>query len=532
MLASVFSPTACLRPPDIIRAVKTIDKQTVFNLILMHKHLSGLSVKDDRQTGPPSLSEIGSSITVNFWIVGQKRRAARRKSGSRSRLSVSRGRRGGVFMNIKSILTKKRDGGRLSREEIRFFVRGYVDGSIPDYQASALLTSVFIRGMDDRETTDLTLEMADSGDKLDLSAIPGIKVDKHSTGGVGDKVTLITLPMVASLGIPVAKLSGRGLGSTGGTIDKLHSIPGMRTDLAAEEFIGNVKSLSMALMEQTADLCPADKKLYALRDVTATVDSIPLIASSVMSKKIAAGAQKILLEVTCGSGSFMKTRADAEKLAGIMVRIGRLAGRETTAVITGMDQPLGCACGNAVEIIETVEALKGNGSRDVMEVCLEIGAHMLRMAEAGDDLPVLKERLLGQIRSGKALDKFREFIQSQGGDASFIEDPSALPAARGKEIIRAEKDGYISSINGEALGNAVVAAGGGRIKKEDAIDYSAGLLIHRKIGDQVKAGDPLYTVLYNDPARLKAALEASGDAYRIGGEPVPRPAEILGVIAE
>lgn len=394
-------------------------------------------------------------------------------------------------MRMYDVIAKKRDGGELTREEIAYFIHGYVKGEIPDYQASALAMAVYLRGMTARETAWLTMEMEHSGDTVDLSSVEGIKADKHSTGGVGDKTTLVLAPIVASLGVRMAKMSGRGLGHTGGTIDKLESIPGLRTDLSRDEFLGIVRDIGLCIVAQSGNLVPADKKLYALRDVTATVESVPLIASSIMSKKLAAGADCILLDVKTGSGAFMKTLEESRVLAKAMVEIASHAGRRAAALITEMDRPLGCAVGNALEVMEACETLQGRGPDDLTELCLELAAGILVMAGKAENLEQAGRLAHGQIANGQAFEKFRQMIQAQGGDVSALTDYDALLAPVVRYEVRARQEGFLQSLNTEQCGIASVALGAGREKKEDAIDYSAGILLKKKPGDFVHAGDVL-----------------------------------------
>lgn len=394
-------------------------------------------------------------------------------------------------MRMYDVIAKKRDGGELTREEIAYFIHGYVKGEIPDYQASALAMAVYLRGMTARETAWLTMEMEHSGDTVDLSSVEGIKADKHSTGGVGDKTTLVLAPIVASLGVRMAKMSGRGLGHTGGTIDKLESIPGLRTDLSRDEFLGIVRDIGLCIVAQSGNLVPADKKLYALRDVTATVESVPLIASSIMSKKLAAGADCILLDVKTGSGAFMKTLEESRVLAKAMVEIASHAGRRAAALITEMDRPLGCAVGNALEVMEACETLQGRGPDDLTELCLELAAGILVMAGKAENLEQAGRLAHGQIANGQAFEKFRQMVQAQGGDVSALTDYDALLAPVVRYEVRAKQEGFLQSLNTEQCGIASVALGAGREKKEDAIDYSAGILLKKKPGDFVHAGDVL-----------------------------------------
>ncbi|MDE7044760.1 MAG: pyrimidine-nucleoside phosphorylase, partial [Acetatifactor sp.] len=397
-------------------------------------------------------------------------------------------------MRMYDIIMKKRNGGELSRDEIDFFVEGYTKGEIPDYQVSALMMAIYFRKMTEGETLALTMAMANSGDMLDLSRIDGIKVDKHSTGGVGDKTSLALTPMVAACGIPVAKMSGRGLGHTGGTIDKLESFSGFSTALTTEQFIDNVNRIGIAIMGQTADLAPADKKLYALRDVTATVDNMSLIASSIMSKKLAAGADAIVLDVKTGSGAFMKEEADAKALAEEMVRLGRNAGRTTIAVISDMDQPLGYAVGNALEVKEAIETLKGNGPKDFVELCMTLGSQMLIAGGKARDKEEAFAKLHAVIEDGSALKKLAEFVEAQGGDPRAVYDTELLPKASVIREIKSPAEGYISHIACDEVGICSLILGGGRETKESGIDLSVGIVLQKKAGDFVKKGDTLAVI--------------------------------------
>lgn len=417
-------------------------------------------------------------------------------------------------MNIQEIIAKKRDRKKLNKDEIEFFIKEYTKGNIEDYQASALVMAIYLNGMDMEETTNLTLSMAHSGDILDLSEL-GIVVDKHSTGGVGDKVTLILVPIIASLGVPVAKMSGKGLGYTGGTIDKLESIPGYNTNVSEKEFIENVKKIGISLIGQTLNLAPADKKIYALRDATSTTESIPLIASSIMSKKIAAGANKIVLDVTYGSGAFMKTKEKAQELAETMTKIGKLAKRETIAVITPMNQPLGRNVGNILEVVEAVEALKGNMELDVKKVVLELGSIMLKLAGKGENLKENSILMLENIRSGKAFEKFKELVQNQGGDITYIENTEKFEKAKYIVPVKAKKSGIITGLPAEKIGKLSVFLGAGRMKKEDSIDYTAGIELNKKLLDKVNPGEVIATIHTNDKEKAKEAENKIQDIYEI-----------------
>lgn len=400
-------------------------------------------------------------------------------------------------MRMVDIIEKKRDGQELTTAEINFFIEGYTKGEIPDYQASALAMAIYFQDMNDRERADLTRAMVESGDTIDLSAIDGVKVDKHSTGGVGDTTTLVLAPLVASLGVPVAKMSGRGLGHTGGTIDKLESIAGFHVELTREQFIDLVNRDKVAIIGQSGNLTPADKKLYALRDVTGTVNSIPLIASSIMSKKIAAGADAIVLDVKTGDGAFMKTQEDAEELAHAMVRIGNHVGRKTIAIISDMSQPLGFAIGNALEVKEAIETLQGKGPKDLTELVLTLGSQMVILAGKAKTSEEAKEMLLDAIHSGKALAKFKEFLANQGGDASIVDDLTKLPQAKYKIELPAKQSGYISRMVADEIGVASMILGAGRATKEDVIDLAVGLVLHKKVGDKVEEGESILTIYSN-----------------------------------
>lgn len=400
-------------------------------------------------------------------------------------------------MRMVDLIEKKRDGKTLTTEEINFIINGFTDGSVPDYQMSAFAMAVFLKGMTEKEYSDLTMAMVHSGDTIDLSNIEGIKVDKHSTGGVGDTTTLVLGPLVASLDVPVAKMSGRGLGHTGGTIDKLEAVEGFHVELTEEEFTKQVNDIKVAVIGQTGDLTPADKKLYALRDVTATVNSIPLISSSIMSKKIAAGADAIVLDVKTGAGAFMKDIDDARDLAKAMVKIGNNVGRQTVAIISDMSQPLGFAIGNALEVKEAIDTLKGEGPKDLEELCLILGSQMVVLAKKAETLDEARAKLIENMKNGKALEVFKQFLIAQGGNGSIVDDPSKLPQAKYIKEVVAKEDGYVSRIVADAVGTAAMKLGAGRATKESVIDLAVGLMLNKKVGDAVKKGESLVTVYSN-----------------------------------
>ncbi|WMJ88083.1 pyrimidine-nucleoside phosphorylase [Anaerocolumna sp. MB42-C2] len=418
-------------------------------------------------------------------------------------------------MGMYDLIMKKKSGKTLTEEEITYIVNGFTKGEIPDYQMSAFLMAVCLKGMNKAETIALTMAMAHSGDMLDLSEIEGIKVDKHSTGGVGDKTSLVLSPMVAALGVPVAKMSGRGLGHTGGTIDKLESFPGFSTAIPTRQFIENVNRMKMAIVGQTANLAPADKKIYALRDVTATVDNISLIASSIMSKKIASGADVIVLDVKTGSGAFMKTLEDSIALAEAMVEIGNGVGRETYAVITDMNQPLGRAVGNSIEVAEAIQTLNGNGPEDLLEVSLTLGSYMLLGAKRAGSVEEARKLLQQTISDRSALNKLGEFVRTQGGDNSAVYNTELFPKASIMEEVIADREGYISKIFTDEVGMTSLVLGGGRETKDSIIDLSVGIYIHKKLGDKVKAGESLATLYGNNAEKVKAAKERYRKAYTI-----------------
>ena len=432
-------------------------------------------------------------------------------------------------MRMYDILQKKRYGGELTPEEISFFVSGYTKGEIPDYQASALCMAICFAGMTDRETAALTDCMARSGDTVDLSRFGDLTIDKHSTGGVGDKTSLVICPVVASLGGKVAKMSGRGLGHTGGTVDKLESIPGYRTSLSEEEFLSQVEKIGIALIGQTGNLTPADKKLYALRDVTATVDSIPLITSSIMSKKIAAGSKNIVLDVKVGSGAFMKTPEDAEVLARNMVRIGKSCGRNIAALLTDMDRPLGNAVGNSLEVKEAIEVLRGREKNDLYEVCVALASEMVALFK-GIAPEEAKAAVIDAIDSGRAFEKMKEWVAAQGGDVSYIEDPSLFPVASVQHDVLSPANGFISHMNAEDIGKAAAVLGAGRASKEDSIDFSAGIVLKKKTGDPVRAGEPLCTLFTNDENAVAAAEERYFEALAFSEERPPEEVLIHKII--
>lgn len=435
-------------------------------------------------------------------------------------------------MRVYDIILKKRNGGELTKEEIDFIVQGYTKGSIPDYQVSALLMAIYYKGMTMEETTNLTMSMVHSGDMIDLSRIKGIKVDKHSTGGVGDTTTLVLGPMVAACGAPVAKMSGRGLGHTGGTIDKLESIKGFSVEMTEEKFIENVNRVKLAVGGQTGNLAPADKKLYALRDVTATVDNISLIASSIMSKKIAAGADCIVLDVKIGSGAFMKDVESGIALAKEMVKIGTGVGRKTIGVLSDMDQPLGFAVGNALEVKEAIETLKGAGPADLRELCITLGSYMLLLGKVADSIEDARKKLIHSIESGGALNKFKEFVAAQGGDPSVVDDTSLLPHADIVYNVKSTEEGYVSKINAMEVGEAALVLGAGRENKESKIDLSVGIVIKKKVGDFVKADDVIAEIHGSSMEKVKEAESILKAAYSYSSEsPKPRPL-ILGIVTD
>ena len=433
-------------------------------------------------------------------------------------------------MRFVDLIVKTRDGEELTTEEINYFVDGFTRGDIPDYQASAWAMAVTLNGMTPRETTDLTLAMAHSGDTIDLSHVAEITVDKHSTGGVGDKTTLVVEPVVAACGIPVGKVSGRGLGFSGGTLDKLESIPGYRTDLTIEEFLSQLKEIGLVLTGQTGDLAPADGKLYALRDVSGTVPSMPLIASSIMCKKIAGGAQRIVLDVKTGHGAFMETLEDARHLAQLMVQIGELAGRKTVALLSDMNQPLGNAVGNSLELIEAIETLHGHGPDDFFNHSLEVAMHMLVLGEKAKDLADARNMAEKVIKNGNAWEKFCELVEAQGGDASFIDDIDKLPVANFVDTVPAPGSGYVAGVNARVVGETAVLLGAGRAEKGAPVDHSVGIVVHKKVGDTVKEGDPLFTIHANQAELLEQSQHLVLDAYSFSNKPVKPLPLFYGVI--
>lgn len=433
-------------------------------------------------------------------------------------------------MNMYEIILKKREGGLLSKGEIDFFIEAYSTDKIPDYQASALLMAIFFRGLTKGETFLLTDAMKRSGDIVDLSGITGIKVDKHSTGGVGDKTTLIVGPLVAACGVPVAKMSGRGLGFTGGTVDKMEAIPGFKTLFESSELISLVNKTGLAVIGQTAHIATADKKLYALRDVTATVDNIGLITSSIMSKKLALGSDAILLDVKCGNGAFMETIEEAEELGSWMVDIGKASGKNTVAFVTDMSQPLGLAVGNALEVIEAIETLKNQGPSDITELSLRLAAYMVFLGQRAESPEEGYKMVLEKLHSGKALKKFIEFVAGQGGNPNVVNDYTLFPRANLTRQIISSESGFIREIEARAIGRASLQAGAGREKKEDALDLAAGIILNKKVGDAVLKGEILATVAANDPLKLENAYDIAKTAFVVCGEPVERPVLIKKII--
>ncbi|CAG9608376.1 pyrimidine-nucleoside phosphorylase [Pseudoneobacillus rhizosphaerae] len=434
-------------------------------------------------------------------------------------------------MRMVDLIEKKRDGEKLSTEEIQFIVNGYTEGTIPDYQVSAFTMAVFFNGMTESETADLTMAMVKSGDQIDLSQIEGIKVDKHSTGGVGDTTTLVLGPLVAAVGVPVAKMSGRGLGHTGGTIDKLEAVEGFHVEIENQEFIDLVNKNKIAVIGQSGNLTPADKKLYSLRDVTATVNSIPMIASSIMSKKIAAGADAIVLDVKTGAGAFMKTIDDSRDLAHAMVRIGNNVGRQTMAIISDMSQPLGFAIGNALEVKEAIDTLKGEGPEDLTELCLTLGSHMVYLAKKANSLEEARQLLENVIKDGSALETFKLFLASQGGDASVVDQPEKLPQAKYIIELEAKEDGYVKEMVADEIGTAAMILGAGRATKESTIDLAVGLMLRKKIGDKVQKGDSLVTI-YSNFENVDAVKQKLYENITVTSEPAKAPTLIYEEITE
>ena len=433
---------------------------------------------------------------------------------------------------MTELIAKKRDGEALSTEEIGFMIDGYVRGEIPDYQMSAMCMAILFRGMDDREILDLTMSMMHSGETLDLSPIRGVKADKHSTGGVGDKTSLVLCPMVAACGVKIAKMSGRGLGHTGGTIDKLESFPGFVTGISEERFFENVNHIGIAIAGQTAEVCPADKKLYALRDVTGTVPSIPLIVSSIMSKKLAAGADVIVLDVKCGSGAFMKTAEQARELAEGLTRVGRLAGRKCAAVITDMDEPLGYAVGNALEVKEAIDVLAGRTEAgELKELCLTLGANMLTLSGLAANEAKAREKLEATIADGSALKKLAEMVEAQYGDSRAVYDTSLLPEAAFKREVPSAEAGYVAHIEAEDVGLVSMHLGGGRVTKDSAIDLSVGVVLHKKVGDRVEPGESLATIHASDEKKAAEAAELLKKCYTLSQSPVEKAPFIKAVVS-
>jgi pyrimidine-nucleoside phosphorylase len=427
-----------------------------------------------------------------------------------------------LYMRMVDLIQKKRDGKELTKAEIDHIIKNYTNGDIPDYQMSAFAMAVYFKDMTTEERANFTMAMVESGDQIDLSDIEGIKVDKHSTGGVGDTTTLVLAPLVAALGVPVAKMSGRGLGHTGGTIDKLEAVPGFHVEIDNEQFIDLVNKNKLAVIGQSGNLTPADKKLYGLRDVTATVNSIPLIASSIMSKKIAAGADAIVLDVKTGAGAFMKTPEEAEELAHAMVKIGNAVGRNTMAVISDMSQPLGLAIGNALEIKEAIDTLNGNGPKDLEELCLTLGSHMVYLAKKANSLEEARDMLKEAISSGKALETLKVFLKAQGGDDSVVDNPEKLPQAAHKFELTADVDGYVSEIIADEIGTAAMILGAGRATKESEIDLAVGLMLNKKVGDQVTKGDSLVTI-YSNTENVEDVKKRIRSAYTIAKDAVEAP---------
>ena len=432
-------------------------------------------------------------------------------------------------MRAVDIILSKRDGRSLTRDEIRFFVDGVTAGSLPDYQASALLMAILLRGMTPDETAWLTDAMVHSGVRVDLAEIPGVKVDKHSTGGVGDKTSLIVAPLAAACGVPVPMMSGRGLGHTGGTLDKLEAIPGFRVNLSLEEMKTALARVGCAMIGQTAQIAPADKKLYALRDVTGTVESIPLISASIMSKKIAEGIDALVLDVKTGSGAFMKTEADSRKLAESLVSIGNASGVKTEAIITAMEAPLGRAVGNALEVVECIDVLKGGGPSDLVDVSIALTARMLVLGKVARDRGEAEQKVRGAIRSGTGLDRFRQIVEAQGGDPRVVDDYARLPHVTDRHVVAADRAGFVSTLDAELIGRASVALGAGRDRVEDPVDPAVGIMLRAKPGDAVRAGDPILELHFRDRGRLEAATRLTSQAITIGDQ---RPAATRLIVDE
>lgn len=433
-------------------------------------------------------------------------------------------------MNILKIIENKRDSKELSKEEIEYFVNEYTKENITDYQAAALIMAIYINGMNDREIKDLTLAMAHSGEILDLSSIGENVVDKHSTGGVGDKVSIILLPIVASLGVPIAKMSGRGLGFTGGTVDKMESIPGYRTNIGVDEFISNVEKIGISMIGQTMNLAPADKKIYALRDAISCVENIPLIASSIMSKKIASGANKIVLDITVGKGAFMQNREEAEKLANQMIRIGQLSEKEVKCILTAMNEPLGYSIGNSLEVIEAINFLKGDMAEDVKQVVLELGSCMIKLAGKGENIEENKEKMLENIMNGKAYNKFVEMVQNQGGDISYLEDTNKFEKAKFISAVVTEKTGYVQEIDAKEIGKIACSLGAGRVRKEDKIIKNAGIILNKKVGDKVEEQDFLAYICADSEEKIAQAEEKILEIYKISEQEVEKEPIIIEII--
>ncbi|MBM7661133.1 pyrimidine-nucleoside phosphorylase [Bacillus mesophilus] len=433
-------------------------------------------------------------------------------------------------MRMVDLIQKKRDGLSLSKEEIDYIIQGYTNGDIPDYQMSAFAMAVFFKDMSSQERADLTMAMVESGDQIDLSMIEGIKVDKHSTGGVGDTTTLVLGPLVASVGVPVAKMSGRGLGHTGGTIDKLEAVSGFNVEITNEQFVSLVNEFKLAVIGQSGNLTPADKKLYALRDVTATVNAIPLIASSIMSKKIAAGADAIVLDVKTGAGAFMKDLEEAKVLAKAMVEIGNNVGRQTMAVISDMSQPLGFAIGNALEVKEAIDTLQGKGPKDLEELCLVLGSHMVCLAGKAETQEEARELLLQSMKNGKALSTFKTFLRNQGGDETVVDEPTKLPTAKYIVELESTQEGYVSEIIADEIGTAAMKLGAGRATKESEIDLAVGLVLNKKIGDQVKVGESLVTI-HSNQENLDEIKTTISEAIKLVSTPVKAPTLIYDTIS-